>query len=365
MADLKGFASESGLLVNLASLMTRPTGISTYALNLLPHLQALDPTLLTAQPLPAYRCYPTPAKLTAEQGIQGHLKRLVWTETDLPKISQQLKAKLLFSPLPEAPLLSPSRYVVMVHDLIPLKLPNLRSPLTLYNRFLVPRILENALHILCNSTATADDLTQLLKIPAGKITPILLAYDQQHFQWLDLPTDQYFLYLGRHAPHKNLSRLIAAFASVAQDQDSQLWLAGEPDRRYTPRLKAQIASLGLTSQVKFLDYIAYADLPRLINQAIALVFPSLWEGFGLPVLEAMACGTPVITSNLSSLPEVAGEAALLVNPDQVDELAEAMRMIVNDAGLRSQLRQAGLRRAKQFSWAKTGQATVELIKQYL
>ncbi len=365
MSDFECFESESGLLVNLACLMTRPTGISTYALNILPHLQALDPILLTAQSMPAYQCYPTPSKQTAEYGIQGHLRRLLWTETDLPKLYQKLKAKLLFSPLPEAPLLSQCQYIVMVHDLIPLKFPQLRSPLTLYNRLLVPKILKNALHIVCNSTATADDLTQLLEIPAQKITPILLAYDQQHFQFLDLPTNQYFLYLGRHAPHKNLSRLISAFASVAQHQDYQLWFAGEPDRRYTPLLKAQIASLGLSSQVKFLDYIAYADLPRLINQAIALVFPSLWEGFGLPVLEAMACGTPVITSNLSSLPEVAEDAALLVNPYQVDQLAEAMRLMVNDASLRSQLRLAGLDRASQFSWSKTGQATVEVIKRFL
>ncbi|NET33111.1 MAG: glycosyltransferase family 4 protein, partial [Cyanothece sp. SIO1E1] len=107
------------------------------------------------------------------------------------------------------------------------------------------------------------------------------------------------------------------------------------------------------------------QLPRLINQAIALLLPSLWEGFGFPVLDAMACGTPVITANLSSLPEVTGNAALLVDPYSVDEISAAMSTVAHDGQVRSHLRQAGLTRASQFSWAKTGQATVEVLQQYL
>ncbi|NET10319.1 MAG: glycosyltransferase family 4 protein, partial [Symploca sp. SIO2B6] len=109
----------------------------------------------------------------------------------------------------------------------------------------------------------------------------------------------------------------------------------------------------------------YADLPQLLGEAIALVFPSLWEGFGLPVLEAMACGTPVITSNRASLPEVGGDAALLIDPENTDELANAIHTVVTDTTVRMQLRMRGLAQAKQFSWAKTGQATVEVLKPLL
>ena len=123
--------------------------------------------------------------------------------------------------------------------------------------------------------------------------------------------------------------------------------------------------LGISHQVKFLDYVPYDDLPKIIRSAIALVFPSLWEGFGLPVLEAMACGTPVITSNLSSLPEVAGDAAILIDPYKVEEITDAMQAIANETGLRSHLSQLGLQRATQFSWEKTGQATVEVLKRFL
>ena len=144
-----------------------------------------------------------------------------------------------------------------------------------------------------------------------------------------------------------------------------MWIAGSEDKRYTPLLKAQVQELGLVERVKFLDYIPATDLPKVINQAIALVFPSLWEGFGLPVLEAMGCGTPVITSNLSSMPEVAGGAALLVNPYSVEEIASAMQELAVDAKVRSHLRELGLARAKQFSWEKTGLETAAILDRYL
>jgi glycosyltransferase involved in cell wall biosynthesis len=206
------------------------------------------------------------------------------------------------------------------------------------------------------------------QIPASKITPIPLAYDGLHFRPLKETSgdgQRYFLYIGRHDPYKNLHRLIAAFAPLANKGEYELWLAGPIDQRYTPLLQTQVAELAITEQVKFLDYVSDQELPKIINDAIALVFPSLWEGFGFPVLEAMACGTPVITSELSSLPEVAGDAAILINPYNVAEITEAMQMIGDDMKLRSHLSSQGLNRANQFSWEKTGLATAEVLSQYL
>jgi glycosyltransferase involved in cell wall biosynthesis len=366
--------SNSLLTINLSYLMQRPTGTSIYALNLLPHLYHFSPTLLVGRSLNtaplknsliSYKCHPVPPGLTPEQGIKGHLSRIAWTQLQLPKIYQQLNSKLLFSPIPEAPLFSNCRYIVTVHDLIPLRFPKRFSPLTPYFRYYIPQVLTQAQHILCDSLATAKDITDFFQIPANKITPILLAHKSEDFRFLDLPTSNYFLYIGRHDPYKNLHRLIDAFAALPTHQDCELWIAGPSDRRYTPPLQAQADTLGLSDRIKFLNYVPYDQLPTLINQALALVFPTLWEGFGLPVLEAMACGTPVITSNLSSLPEVTGEAALLVNPYNTGEIAEAMQAVATDSALRSRLRTQGLDRANQFSWAKTGQATVEVLKRYL
>lgn len=353
------------LLVNLSFMIPQPTGITTYAKNIIPYLRDFNSTLLVGQEISGYQCYKVPDRLTPDYGKKGHLSRIIWTQVKLPKIYQELKARLLFSPVTEAPLFSDCRFVVMVHDFIPLRFPNWRSPLTYYHRYYIPLVLQQAVHIVCNSQATAQDIIKFCQISPEKITPIPLGYDAEHFRFLDLPTRNYFLYIGRCDPYKNLHGLISAFAGLANRSDYELWLAGTPDPRYTPDLKAQVAELGLTDQVKFLAYVPFADLPRLINQAIALVFPSLWEGFGLPVLEAMACGTPAIASNISSLPEVVGNAGLLVNPDKIGEITEAMNALASDAPLRLNLRELSLSRATQFSWAKTGTATAKVLQQYL
>jgi glycosyltransferase involved in cell wall biosynthesis len=331
---------------------------------LLPYLQPLAPTLLTARAIADFNCYPVPGNLTPAQGKIGHLRRLWWTQFRLPQIYRKLNAALLFSPLPEAPLYSGCRFVVMVHDLIPLRFPNPKSFLTPYCRYVMPQVLAQAAHILCNSEATARDIGKFYGIPAEKITPIPLAYHDSRFRPLAVEKDDitpYFLYLGRHDPHKNLPRLIAAFAQMGGSPDCQLWLAGPGDSRYTPQLQGQVAELGLQERVKFLNYVPDEQLPLLLNRALALVFPTLWEGFGLPLLEAMACGTPAVAANLGAAPEVTGKAALLVNPYEIKEIAAAMAGLLRDAHLRSQLRHLGLQRASQFSWAKTGEATREVL----
>ena len=352
------------ILVNLSPILPQPTGISTYSLNLIKELRSLQPEVVSAFEIDGYTLHRSPANLTAEYGLKGHLKRLLWTQLQLPEIYQTLHSSLLFSVLPEAPLWSACRSVVMVHDLIPLHFPKRFSPATLYNRYYIPQVLQQAEHIICNSNATAQDIVRFCGISASHITPIPLAYDAQTFRFLALPTCNYFLYVGRFAPYKNVQRAIAAFAALPNHADYEFWLAGPPDHRQLPRLKAQIEDLKLTNQVKFLAYVAYDALPKLMNQAIGLVFPSLWEGFGLPALEAMACGTPVITSNLSSLPEVTGDAALLVDPYDVGAIADAMHQLTTDPQLHAQLRTASLARANQFSWARTGQATAEVLESF-
>ncbi len=363
----------SELLVNLSVVFSKPTGISNYATLLLPYLEHLQPTLLTSTNYSNFNCYPIPDNLTPAQGSRGHFDRLVWTQSKLPQIYSKLKSKLLFSPQPEAPLYSNCRYIITVHDVIPLRFPK-PSLLKYYHRYYIPQVLAQAQHIICNSNATAKDICDFYNIPARKITPIPLAYDANNFRLLPETINNnqnppYFLYIGRHDWHKNLHRLIRAFAELKQqlknDQNYQLWFAGSFNKRNTPKLHSQIKELGIKHQVKFLDYVAHKELPKIINQALAVVFPSLWEGFGFPVLEAMACGTPVITSNLSSLPEVAGNAAILINPYNTREITDAMQQIATNKQLRSQLSIKGLKQVSNFSWEKTGQATTEVLKKYI
>jgi glycosyltransferase involved in cell wall biosynthesis len=353
------------LLVNLTYCLAQPTGTTTYALNLLPYLNALQPVYLSGRPLPGeaeqYR-QPTPADMTAAAGMGGHLKRLWWTQTQLPRIYRQRHASLLFSLLPEAPIYQSVRSVVMVHDLIPLRFYRPWAAMRLYSRYYLPWVLSQAAHIICNSQATADDVMRFFGRPAHAISVVPLAYDEARFRYLDLPTRPYFLCLGRCAPYKNWQRVIAAFAQLPRQFHYELWLVGPEDPRYTPQLRHQVNELGLGHQVKFLDFLPEEELLTVLNQALALVFPSLWEGFGLPILEAMACGTPVITANLASMPEVAGNAALLVDPYRVEEIAQAMERLGRKDTLRSHLRQAGFQRIQHFSQRHMGEATVDILQ---
>lgn len=371
------------ILINLSVVFSQPTGISNYATNLVPYLnlKKLQPTLLAAENYPDFNCYSIPNNLTPAQGTKGHFSRLWWTQFQLPRICKNLQSQLLFSPLPEAPLYNKCPYVVTVHDVIPLRFPKRFSPLTPYHRHYIPEVLKQAEHIICNSVATARDITDFLHIPAKKITPIPLAYDANRFQApqnsdtqnssTQSPNSskkynsQYFIYIGRQDPHKNVHRLITAFAGLPNKKDYQLWIAGSRDKRYTPLLQALATELDIGEQVKFLDYVSASELPTIISQAIALVFPSLWEGFGFPVLEAMACGTPVITSNISSLPEVTGGAAVLIDPYNQDEITAAMQALASDRELCSRLSQQGLEQARKFTWEKTGKATAEILSRFV
>ncbi len=358
----------NSLLINLSILFDKPTGIATYAQNVIRSLSGLNPTLLSSSNLGDYKHYFISDLMTPKQGSKGHFRRLLWTQFQLPKIYQELAAGLIYSPIPEAPLYSHCRYIVMCHDLIPLRFPRATSPLTNYFRYVVPQVLKQAEHIICNSQATAKDIVDFYGVDSNKITPILLGYDTNNFypriEQDSLIKNPYFLYLGRQDPYKNLSGLINAFAGI-KSKEYYLAIAGSTDSRFTPQLQQQIKELGLEGRVLFLDYLNYQELPVIISNAIALVFPTFWEGFGLPVLEAMACGTPIITSNLASLPEITGDAAILINPYDTAAITSAMIDVGQDIQLQFQLRELGLKQAQKFSWNKTGAATKEVLTKYL
>lgn len=353
------------LLVNLSILLNQPTGISVYAQSVLPFFSRLDPIVFAQAPVSNFRFSNIPPGLSPNFGSRGHLKRLWWLQREMPRHCD--RRHLMFSPSPEAPLFAGCRFIVTAHDVTPLRFPKFFPiPLVLYFRHYVSQVLRQAEHVICNSISTARDISDFYGVPAHKLTPILLAYDRQNFRPCDVPLGNYFLYIGRHNSHKNLTRLISAFSQISKvNSDVELWLVGPEDQRYTPDLVAQAESLHIKSRVRFLNYIAYDQLPSLLGGAIALTLPSLWEGFGLPALEAMACGTPVITSNVASLPEVVGDAAILIDPYDVSELADAMLTVEGDSHLRQQLSSAGIRRANSFSWEQTGQQTVDVLEQFL
>ncbi|MCS7283680.1 MAG: glycosyltransferase family 4 protein, partial [Anaerolineae bacterium] len=265
--------------------------------------------------------------------------------------------------------------VLTVYDVIPLKFP---AQSTFQARMLFRWTMGMALHaarlVVAISEATARDLAHHFPVAPGRMTVISLAADPifspRPLAEVDalrrrygLP-ESFVLYVGSNKPHKNLARLVEAWAQTTDSGIcSTLVIAGPWDPRYPePRRRAE--QLGLEN-IRWLGPIPEADLPALYSAATLFVFPSLYEGFGLPVLEAMACGVPVVCSNTSSLPEVAGDAALLVDPTDARALAGAIERVLTDEALRASLRARGLERARQFAWEEAAQRTLEIYRQVL
>ncbi len=340
------------LLLNYRPVLRQPTGIGVYAGAVLPALQELPHVLI-----------PGGEEGTAKQ----RLKRLAWTQLELPRLARRHKASLIFTPAPEG-YLGPQRIpqVVMVHDLRPISHPE-RSLQSLYFRSWVPPLLRSCRHVLTNSQFTAREIQRCTRLPDSRITVTPLGYDSLVFKpgppQPDSEGSPYLLHVGQAYPHKNLRRLIEAFAQIVpRYPELRLVLAGKPHPTETRVLEALVAELGLEQRVEFRSYVPYAQLPRLYRGALALVYPSLWEGFGLPVLEAMACGTPVITSLGSGTEEVAGDAAVLIDPSDPLALKQAVEMVVDDAERRQVLRAKGLERAVTFDWAATAQQTSRCLQ---
>ena len=349
-------------LFNGSYLGRRPTGIGVVARDLVAALDPAEVPLL--DPLGGGRpgSIPIPATLGPEHGRAGHLRRLLWTQNELPRLLRASGAPLLLSPLPEAPLLRGVRSVVLAHDLLPLRYPQL-TPLLAYHLAYVPLVLHRAVRVLCNSEATAREVHGRLGVPARRLEPIRLGFDPGQLRPLELPREPFFLVLGRHDPHKNLARLLRAFAAMSgPDGQLRLTLVGPQDRRYTPRLQALAAELGIAHRCDWIAWVSDRERLDLLNRCRALVLVSLWEGFGLPALEAMACGAPVIAARAGALPEVVGDAGLLVDPRDPGAIAAALTDLGRDGGLARQLAAAGPARAAGFRWESTAAQVTAVLE---
>jgi glycosyltransferase involved in cell wall biosynthesis len=256
-----------------------------------------------------------------------------------------------------------TRTVLTVHDLSFVRAPETASPsLRRYLDRVVPRSVRRADHVLADSQATKDDLIALYGTAPEKVT-VLLSGVNSRFQPVRDPAAladvrarygigdaPFVLAVGTVQPRKNYERLIQALAILA-DREAHLVIAGGRGWLQGPIYEA-VERLGMRERVHFIGFADDADLPALYSAARCVAFPSLYEGFGLPILEAMACGTPVVTSNVSSLVEVAGDAALLVDPLSVEQIAAALDSLLHDDALCARLVAQGSERAKLFTWER-------------
>jgi glycosyltransferase involved in cell wall biosynthesis len=301
--------------------------------------------------------------------------RICWEQAVLPRILKARNVDLFHGLASVLPLRTSCRCVATVHDLTTFLAPERHTAARrTYLRWMIPRACRRADAIIAVSESTRDDLVKFLRVPPGKISVIHLGVAESFRPVEDADTllqvrrkyglpEKFILYLGLVEPRKNLGTLVAAYREAEEvNREFSLVLAGSLGWDYQPLIR-QIRSSAAGDRILLPGYIRAEDLPAVYSASSLFVYPSLYEGFGLPVLEAMACGTPVITSNVSSLPEVAGEAALLVDPRSPHELAAAMRKLLANEDVRKSFSERGLVRARSFSWSQTARKTLEVYAQ--
>jgi len=268
---------------------------------------------------------------------------------------------LFFSPGYNSPLFCPSPFVFTIHDLSHVHCPeNTSASIQLYYATVMKRACRRAARILTVSDFTRGQIIDWSGVPSTKVFNVGCGVDpayQPEGEMFGLPFP-YVLCVSNRKRHKNEFRLLEAFAEADLGADIHLVFTGD----LSVDLAKRISCHPLSSRVDFVGVVPESKLPSLYRGAQAMIFPSLYEGFGLPVLEAMACGIPVATANVTAMPEVAGDAALLVDPTSVDQIAAAMERIVSDTSLRQQLRRKGLIRAAEFSWSSTAAKVHDLIQ---
>jgi len=361
------------------------SGVGHYTQRLIGGLAAIDvanrytcivvrdgPGLPVVQP--NIECWPTSIS------FEDHLRGDLWLLGYLPVRLRRLRADVYHGPAVFLPLIKLGyRTVVTVHDLVSFLFPStVPRKYSLYMRLMTRLAVRSADRIIAVSGATKEDLSRVLGVPDARVAVIHEAVAPE----FTVPTTPaaveavarrygirapYCLFVGNLEPRKNLARLIEAFALVRARRRSatgpcpQLVVAGTRGWLYSGIFRA-VERHGVTGDIVFTGYVAPADLPALYAGAACFVFPSLYEGFGLPVLEAMAVGTPVVASRVGAIPEVAGDAAILVDAQKAEEIAGAIEAVLDDGGLRRDLAARGRARARRFTWENVARQTLAVYE---
>ena len=360
--------------------------VSNLASALAPQLTAVEELTFLASPSTAGPTKARTPSSQAEEAIQLPGKSItapaapfdIRQQWRIPPLLKRLRADgtaLYHSPYYLMPYRTGLPTLLTFYDIIPLKFPKtVPARARLFFRLAATLALRAADRVVTISDAARNDLTSYFRVPASRVTVTPLGAGARYRpqpsaevarvrRQYHLP-ESFLLYLGINKPHKNLPALIDAYAQSASPHMPPLVIAGAWDNRY-PQPKQHAARRQLGDAVRFLGPVNERDLPALYSAATLFVFPSLYEGFGLPVLEAMACGTPVACSNTPSLAEVAGGAALLFDPHSVTEIRNAMTELIEDSRQRTRRAEQGLARAGLYSWQKTAEATLRCYRHLL
>ncbi|HEX8231312.1 MAG TPA: glycosyltransferase family 1 protein [Chloroflexia bacterium] len=366
----------------------RQAGLSRYIDELLFQLPAVAPDLQFTgftgnEALPEAVQARRPKNLTLARSrfpTQRAPVRIAWEQLVLPGAALRHKLDLLHCPVNVRPVLSACPTVVTIHDLVFLRSPESFHPAKRrYLSAMTGWSARHAAHVIAVSESTRRDVIDLLGVRPGKVTTVhngvgeqfrpVSEAERQAFRAQQGITGRMLLYVGTLEPRKNLPMLIRAFAALAEDpdmQDVKLYVGGSKGWYYD-EIFSTAERLGLTQsgRVIFLGRVPDEQLPLWYNVATAVAYPSLYEGFGLPALEAMSCGTPVLASNTSALPEVVGGGGLLLDPGDETAWLGAMQRVLSNGELRAELAAMAREQASRFSWDRSARETVAVYRRVL
>ncbi len=302
-----------------------------------------------------------------------------WEQVKLPQLLKKIKPDILHCTANTAPLFISTKLVTTIHDVIYMESVNFSGSGyqnfgNLYRKFIVPKIARKAKIIITVSEFEKKVISKRLKVPENKIRVIYNAVNPQ-FKIIDreilipfknqyqLP-DRFILHFGNTAPKKNTVGVLKAYSLYSRNNKNNFSLViTDCSKDYIESLLKEINQPELIKKIHILNYIPFTEVPLLYNLAKVFLYPSLRESFGMPVVEAMACGIPVITSNTSALPEIAGGAAVLVNPHNATEIAEQINMLINEPELYKNYMEKGLNNIRRFNWNEAAKKTLEIYKE--
>lgn len=376
--------TEMNLLLNITCVSPdNRTGIERFAVHIAEELRRIDLSVKCAT-AGDYPEYPDAVRSSllgfTEKSKFGYLARAIWDQTVFRRIVHRRKPDVVFFPIQDGMLYPPCKQIVTVHDLHYLHFGSSLAECgreihpfrkNIYN-LKMPHILRHSTAIVAVSEATKCDIVDSFGIAPEKIYVVYNGYDEHRFKPIEntqenlgslgLEAGNYLLCVGSILRHKNIVKLIKAFSELKSELC--LVVAGVcKDPEYLDEIMRASSECGLNeTSFRYLKYVSDKELPYLYAGARAFVLPSLHEGFGVPIIEAMACGTPVITSNCSAMPEVAGDAALLVDPYSIESISAAMNEIIENPLLTQKLRRAGLERSAAFRWANSARKLYELCQ---
>jgi glycosyltransferase involved in cell wall biosynthesis len=356
----------------------RRAGVSNYTEQLLRHLGRVDRgnqyTVFTTKGMRRSDLH-LPEQFTVRPSLLPTINprvRVPWEQFVAPLLLRLLGADVYHGVLNVMPLAGSTPAVVTIHDLSPFLFPQtFRRVNRVYTRWAIKVSCRHARQLIAVSEFTKQEMIRWLQVPADRITVTYNGVDPRFAppdplvldafrRRVGLP-EQFILFIGTLEPRKNVPTLLEAYARIASETNVPLILGGGKGWLYD-EIFAKAEQLNLGDRIRFAGFIDDADLPLWYAAATVFTLPSFYEGFGIPLIEAMACGTPVVASTSSSLPEIVGDAGLLVSPTDPDALGSAILRVLREPDLRAELREQGLVRARRFSWYETAQRTLDVYR---